>query len=270
MKIIVKFFVYILLLSNLSAELKFESKEKEIELEFGIKKVKTSFQFTNVGNSEIEITKVKPSCGCTVAELDKTIYKAGEKGLIPVEIEVKPGKDHGRVSRLLNIVTKDNISNHTLKVNLVIPKKFEYPRYVMWKVSEPKEKKEFTLKVLNEMNVQVLNASSKKGLIKTTIQEKTKGESYLISLEPTEDFFKKNNTENISLETNYSLPDGSKLNLVISAFYPKPLSKWQKFKNRLRTHTKQSAMIGMGILLIITIPVFLFFRHRKKKKIKTE
>ena len=40
------------------------------------------FEFTNNGKTDIVITNVKPTCGCTVADYTKTPIKPGEKGKV--------------------------------------------------------------------------------------------------------------------------------------------------------------------------------------------
>ena len=40
------------------------------------------FQFKNTGKSDIVITNVKPTCGCTVADYTKTPIKPGEIGKV--------------------------------------------------------------------------------------------------------------------------------------------------------------------------------------------
>ena len=40
------------------------------------------FEFTNTGKTDIVITNVKPTCGCTVADYTKTPIKPGEKGKV--------------------------------------------------------------------------------------------------------------------------------------------------------------------------------------------
>jgi hypothetical protein len=40
------------------------------------------FQFKNTGKTDIVITNVKPTCGCTVADYTKTPIKAGEVGKV--------------------------------------------------------------------------------------------------------------------------------------------------------------------------------------------
>ena len=49
--------------------------------------VSTNFEFKNTGNSDLKISNVKVSCGCTSAALEKTVYKPGESGSIPVRFD---------------------------------------------------------------------------------------------------------------------------------------------------------------------------------------
>ena len=43
-----------------------------------------SFNFTNVGDLPLIITKIETTCGCTVGEYTKTPVKKGEKGFVKV------------------------------------------------------------------------------------------------------------------------------------------------------------------------------------------
>ena len=48
-----------------------------------------TFSFTNTGNAPIVISKVKTSCGCTVADYPKTPIMPGETGEIAVNYDTK-------------------------------------------------------------------------------------------------------------------------------------------------------------------------------------
>jgi hypothetical protein len=49
-------------------------------------KLDHSFQVKNTGNADLQITAVRPTCGCTVADFDKTI-KPGETGKITAHVD---------------------------------------------------------------------------------------------------------------------------------------------------------------------------------------
>ncbi len=46
-----------------------------------------TFNFTNEGEAPLIITKVEPTCGCTIGEYTQTPVKKGEKGFIKVTIK---------------------------------------------------------------------------------------------------------------------------------------------------------------------------------------
>ena len=67
-------------------------------------KIDWSFEVKNTGTSTLEITNVKPACGCTVAEFDKTIEpgKTG-KGVAHVDTTTFTGPN----SKGITIQTND-------------------------------------------------------------------------------------------------------------------------------------------------------------------
>ncbi len=79
--------------------------------DFGViekgKKVSTMFDFKNTGKADLEIIDVKVSCGCTSAALEKTVYKPGESGSIPVSFD--SARFSGTVHKTLTV--KSNAAN---------------------------------------------------------------------------------------------------------------------------------------------------------------
>ena len=61
------------------------------------------FRVGNVGDAALTV-QVKPSCGCTVAEYDKTI-EPGKEGVIRVKLDTKGLK--GLVRKSLTVLTND-------------------------------------------------------------------------------------------------------------------------------------------------------------------
>lgn len=72
-------------------------------------KVTTSFQFTNIGKDNLIIYKVKPSCGCTVVDIDKKVIHPNETGKISITFD-SYGKE-GIQEKHLTIYTNDP-TNH--------------------------------------------------------------------------------------------------------------------------------------------------------------
>ncbi|MNK00711.1 hypothetical protein D3C87_185010 [compost metagenome] len=69
------------------AEFKFETETHDfgkIKLD---QAVSYTFNFVNEGDSPLIISKVEPTCGCTVGEYTQTPVKKGEKGFIKVTVK---------------------------------------------------------------------------------------------------------------------------------------------------------------------------------------
>lgn len=62
-----------------------------------------NFRFRNEGSGPLTITRVVPSCGCTVPELEKTVYAPNETGTIKVMFD--PTGRQGHVSRNIQVMT---------------------------------------------------------------------------------------------------------------------------------------------------------------------
>lgn len=63
-----------------------------------------TYKFTNTGDAPLQITEVKPSCGCTAPEWSKDPIEPGATGSITVEFnsEGKSGKQQKSVTVLAN------------------------------------------------------------------------------------------------------------------------------------------------------------------------
>lgn len=80
-----------------------------------------AFAIRNEGDAVLEITEVKPSCGCTVAEFDRTIAPGGSG-------EVKPSLDtsnfKGPIAKSVKVFTNDA---RNPQINLVIKANIKTP-----------------------------------------------------------------------------------------------------------------------------------------------
>ncbi len=66
------------------------------------------FKFRNVGPGPLTITRVQASCGCTVPELDKTVYEPNEYGTITARFD--PKGLQGVVSRSVQVFTDSTLT----------------------------------------------------------------------------------------------------------------------------------------------------------------
>jgi mono/diheme cytochrome c family protein len=71
--------------------LAWDAETKTVELKEGESVAKFTFYFTNVSSSEVSITALRPSCGCTAAKLPETPWKIapGQSGPVSAEMNVQ-------------------------------------------------------------------------------------------------------------------------------------------------------------------------------------
>ncbi|MCB2208424.1 MAG: DUF1573 domain-containing protein [Bacteroidetes bacterium] len=84
-------------------------------------KVTYSFQFHNTGGSELLITKVSTSCGCTVGKYPKEPIKPGQGSEIEVTFDThrRKGIQNKTITVLAN--TEPNNTQLRIKANVVLP-----------------------------------------------------------------------------------------------------------------------------------------------------
>lgn len=68
-------------------------------------KVSFEYKFTNKGDAELIISEVKPSCGCTTADMDKKNYQPGESGTIPITFDST--RFNGAINKTVTVVSND-------------------------------------------------------------------------------------------------------------------------------------------------------------------
>ena len=68
-----------------------------------IEPVPVEFEFKNTGTQPLEIQLVKPSCGCTVPEMEQKSFAPGETGTMKVTFD--PSGKKGAISRVITIYT---------------------------------------------------------------------------------------------------------------------------------------------------------------------
>jgi len=103
------------------AEIKFENELYDFgEITQG-EKVKFTYQFTNVGESDLVISSAKGSCGCTVPDWPRKPIAPGESAEIRVVFnsEGKNGKQHKKVSVIAN--TQPSTTVVALTGNIIKP-----------------------------------------------------------------------------------------------------------------------------------------------------
>ena len=67
--------------------------------------IKIKIKLKNVGNAELNISNVKPGCGCTTAPLDKSKLKPGEVATLDISLRISGYNGH--VTKSIRITSND-------------------------------------------------------------------------------------------------------------------------------------------------------------------
>jgi hypothetical protein len=138
------------------AQLAFESEIVEVPAGLMDEKVEASFKFRNAGSSTVTISRVVASCGCTSPILNKKTYAPGEAGEIRAVFTF--GSRIGKQEKRVMVYTdnkKQAIVPLVLKTS--IPNWVEMStRLLKWRKDEPAAPLQFTVKVSNEAQIQIV------------------------------------------------------------------------------------------------------------------
>ncbi len=145
------------------------------------------FEFTNIGDSSVTITEVKPSCGCTAAALEKKTFAPGESGKI--EASFKFGSRQGLQSNTILITTDADEQPTILTLKTLIPTLLDIkPGFVYWKAGDAPDAKTVTLTFGIDEDVHITEVKSAHSNIETFLKEtEKKGEYQLVILPLTTD-----------------------------------------------------------------------------------
>ncbi len=128
----ITFFSIFLLHNTLFSQIEFMNPRIEDEIAFGVNSYAFSFDFKNIGNCNIQITKVATTCSCTISKLAKKNYEPNECGKIygVLNLNDKVGMQPQEI-----VVHTNNTSQPHLKLSLEIkilsPVEIK-PRLVYW------------------------------------------------------------------------------------------------------------------------------------------
>lgn len=92
--------------------------------------LKAKIKIMNTGNADLNITKVKPGCGCTTAPLDKDVIKPGESTFLNISLKME--NYTGDTRKTVMIESNDPNKKRqmlTLKFNVIRPYKV-FPRFL--------------------------------------------------------------------------------------------------------------------------------------------
>ncbi|MGJ8638985.1 MAG: DUF1573 domain-containing protein [Opitutaceae bacterium] len=115
------------------ANLVFEQETLQLKADLGQETLEAIFKFVNKGSEPITITKVKPTCGCTIANIkDEQVYAPGESGEIRADFSVDGRR--GTKDVKIAVQTSGGV-NYRLGLSVEIPTVLEIkPKVLTWRL----------------------------------------------------------------------------------------------------------------------------------------
>lgn len=141
------------------------------------------FHFRNDGKEPVTITEIKPTCGCTTAELTKLTYAPGEAGEIKSVFTF--GGATGQIEKTIQVATNDAPAQQvSLTLHVTIPELFIYStRLLLWKMAEVPVEQSATITCLREVSGIELDPNSPTATT-CRIDPVEAGKTYRISIRP--------------------------------------------------------------------------------------
>lgn len=166
------------------AGLRWENLQQSFERSPGDPAVEVTYRFRNTGPAPVTIRKVRTSCGCTAARLEKETYAPGESGAVPVKFTL--GDRRGLNVVTITVTTDDPAAEPTvlaLRVNILDPLTVE-PALVWWRVGAAPEAKEVRLTASPARPVRVKSVTSTNPRLAVQLATGAAGERYTLTVTP--------------------------------------------------------------------------------------
>lgn len=139
------------------AELVFQETVIEDTISPDAKSYPFEFTFKNAGDSTVEISEIKTTCGCTTAKLEKMSYAPGESGVVKGSFSV--GSRQGMQEKKVRVLTKDlGQPEIQLALKLGIPQLVTMkPGLLLWRVGSEPETKVLTISPNADLGAKILS-----------------------------------------------------------------------------------------------------------------
>lgn len=123
------------LVQSAHGRLVFEQEKLSLKAEPGQAKLEAVFKFVNGGTEPVTVTKVKPTCGCTITNFkEEKTFQPGESGEIRSDFTV--GSRRGTKDVTIAVQTAENV-NYRLSLSVEIPTVLEIkPKVLTWKLDD--------------------------------------------------------------------------------------------------------------------------------------
>ncbi|HMJ91865.1 MAG TPA: DUF1573 domain-containing protein [Candidatus Acidoferrum sp.] len=99
----------------------FDSDTKEYKAKPGDTEAPITFFATNVSSTDIQITALRPSCGCTAAQLPTMPYTLGAGSNVPIKVSMNLAGKMGLVTKSLGVESSVGFKSLILRVDIPQP-----------------------------------------------------------------------------------------------------------------------------------------------------
>jgi hypothetical protein len=180
-----------------AAELKFETKLRELNVGAEDTKVVTEFPFKNESSEEVEIVEYTAGCSCLTASISpngKLKYAPGESGIIRSEFELSALA--GTVDKSVAIRLKGDPQDQpslvlTTRINIPVLVEME-PKTLFWNIGEEAKPKSVTLTMKHSEPIKVVKLSGADGRFTQELKTIEEGKKYEVVVTPA-------NTTNVAM-----------------------------------------------------------------------
>jgi len=142
------------------------------------------FHFANTGDKAIKILSTKTSCGCTVAQLEKTEYAPGELGVMRVKFTF--GDRTGQQIKQVQVYTDDATKyTYLLTLEVKIPEFLSVePQLLFWVRGEEPAAKSSIIEVLSKEPIIIEKLEPEDKNFECELIKLEEGRRYKISVTP--------------------------------------------------------------------------------------
>jgi hypothetical protein len=172
-----------------AAELKFETKLRELKIAADEAKAVTEFPFKNESSEDVEIVEYSSGCSCLSASISpsgKLVYKPGESGVIRSEFELSALA--GTVDKAVAIRLKGDPKDQpsvilTTRIHIPVLVEME-PKTLFWNLGEEAKPKSVTLTMKHTEPIKVVKISGADSRFSQELKTIEEGKKYEITVTP--------------------------------------------------------------------------------------
>lgn len=173
-----------------AAGLEFSQPVKDVNAAVDAATVTESFEFKNLGDKPVTITKADPTCSCLKVEISggKLKYGPGESGVVRVTFEM--GNFSGTVDKMVAIWLEGDPTDKpsksvTVRVHIPVLVGVE-PKTVKWEIGGQAAPKTIQIRMAEGQTIHVTGVKSSSELFSTEIKTLEAGKKYDLIVTPKE------------------------------------------------------------------------------------